>query len=933
MDTDDESSIDQSKNLTDFDFKEFLLGYEPKTFLIGAGCSIDPPASLAAGREMMVALIKHICLEDEIEKILKLDDLRFEGVVEIVRDFIDPELSLIDYYEESTNPNYQHFFLADRIKQGHFVLTTNFDFLIEEALIQLQVANQDILPVITKEDFIENSDPESLCMLGKCPIYKIHGSTKNYITGKNTRNSLITTLQAFGRYKEGMNVFQVEPYKKELFENVSKNRSLIIMGYSGSDDFDIIPTLRTKTILANLKNIFWVRHIENDDSEAKVYEIKPALDDRVFTLKGDKVSFFLYNVKFRQHSLNVYKVDVNVSLFASNLINKPKKPIQSTARYNPAEWLKNHLPTPTKLDKALISINIYMGFGNYLDARRCAEGILPHAEETKDQQKIFELKNGLGLIHRKLGNYEIAIEYYSEALKIANDLDNIFDQLTIKINISSVLYSQGYLDVALNENQELLKFSKRLYEEIQDETLLEIIGQAENNIGNILMIRGNYDDALERYQEALSAKEQLVDLVGKATCLNLIGEIYFLQDEYDKAFEKVKEAYRISYELGYPEGEVRSGYHIGRILNIQDKLEAARSWLVGTLRIAKRIMNENMIGEIMYQIGSVNEKLRNFGEAIDYYKNALESFVKQKNTGGVRDVIKNLGFMFVNLGFYDEMNKLFQSILPTFESLEDGEDKFVFFNLIGQLYYEQYQYTEALDWYKRACAIGNKLGNKLMMAACFGNIGTICNSVERYDKALEQFQEALEIFREINNKPGLMKVQSNMSSTLRKQNKLVKALKLAKEAYKLSKEVNDPSIEFPLLNTIGLIYLDLKDYSNALKYLRKARRLGNSVKNPFKIAILLKNFGLVFTRKGNYRKAVRWYEEALQVLSDKPNSIVKVYILMEYAQVLVYRNQIDEAITALEDALAILQLIGWETSELVSNIKQSIENLRKELEK
>ena len=45
------------------------------------------------------------------------------------------------------------------IQKGHFVMTTNFDFLIEYALLQLGVNKEDILCVITKDDFQRFPDP------------------------------------------------------------------------------------------------------------------------------------------------------------------------------------------------------------------------------------------------------------------------------------------------------------------------------------------------------------------------------------------------------------------------------------------------------------------------------------------------------------------------------------------------------------------------------------------------------------------------------------------------------------------------------------------------------------------------------------------------------------------------------------------------------
>ena len=148
--------------LTNLNIKDLINNEKKLTFLVGAGCSVDAPSCLPAGRPMMEAIINYTCVESEREKILKLKGLRFEQLVEIVRDSLDPELKIIDYYGQCDTPNLQHFFLAGMIKKGQFVMTTNFDFLIEYALLQSGVPKDEIIPIITKQDFETYSNPNEL---------------------------------------------------------------------------------------------------------------------------------------------------------------------------------------------------------------------------------------------------------------------------------------------------------------------------------------------------------------------------------------------------------------------------------------------------------------------------------------------------------------------------------------------------------------------------------------------------------------------------------------------------------------------------------------------------------------------------------------------------------------------------------------------------
>ncbi|MHA1193022.1 MAG: hypothetical protein ACTSP9_12095 [Promethearchaeota archaeon] len=157
--------------LTNLTIRDLFTPDAKLTFLVGAGCSIDAPSCLPAGPAMMNAIIDYTCAESEIDKIKELKDLRFEQLVEILRDNLDPGLKIIDYYGQCNKPNLQHFFLADMIKKGHFVMTTNFDFLIERALQQSGIPKSAIIPVITKHDFEEFSNPSELFKKGKKAVF------------------------------------------------------------------------------------------------------------------------------------------------------------------------------------------------------------------------------------------------------------------------------------------------------------------------------------------------------------------------------------------------------------------------------------------------------------------------------------------------------------------------------------------------------------------------------------------------------------------------------------------------------------------------------------------------------------------------------------------------------------------------------------------
>ncbi|MFX0073412.1 MAG: SIR2 family protein, partial [Candidatus Hermodarchaeota archaeon] len=175
--------------------EELFVPENKYTFLAGAGVSMDAPTNMPSAREIVRILLEYCAPPEEVKNLLSLEMLRYELVVEKIQDNFDENLKFMDYLEIVNNPNLIHMFLANVITSGNYVVTTNFDYLIENALIQVLPENLrfNVYPIITKEDFLAFQEPEKLLKSGKYPLFKIHGSKRNFVTNVNTQNSLITT--------------------------------------------------------------------------------------------------------------------------------------------------------------------------------------------------------------------------------------------------------------------------------------------------------------------------------------------------------------------------------------------------------------------------------------------------------------------------------------------------------------------------------------------------------------------------------------------------------------------------------------------------------------------------------------------------------------------------------------------------------------------
>jgi len=677
--------------LTNLKIRDLISPDAKLTFLVGAGCSVDPPSSLVAGRKMIEDIVEYTCAESEIQKILDLEELRFEQLVEIVRNWLDTELKIIDYYGQCDKPNLQHFYLAEMIKKGHFVMTTNFDFLIEHALLDSGVSKKDIIPVITKEDFQNYKDPTKLYQKGKKTLYKVHGSTKNIISKEDTRDSLVATIQAFGSNKVGENVFQVEPFKRELFNNISNGRSLVIMGYSGSDDFDIVPTLK---VLKNIQNIIWINYSGNKKvGKEEIHEInantRQALDELDKNLR--KVTQILLEIWQMNNAEHVYRVDVNTTEMAKSLLKSKPKLSSEDFSIKSRDWLENNLDVPSIIIKNFIPYRIYYDFDMYEDAMNCSEKILQIAKKTKDKSWESAALNNIGEIFRSQVNYPEALKRYEEALQICKKLGDLKGQ-SIRINNIGMIYdNQGNYQEALKRYVESLKIAGKLKDTKGGAIRL-------SNIGTIRYKQGNYSLALKRYEDALKIHEHLGNLRGKAIDLNNIGLIYQAQGNYPEALKRFEEALQIAEQLGDLRGKAT---HL------------------------------NNIGLIFAEQG-------NYPEALKRYEEALHIDEKIGDLSGKATRLNNIGLIFAEQGNYPEALKRYEEALQVADQLGSLELKNSCFNNIGCIHQDQGNYPEALKWFEEALQIDGQLGDLSGKATRLNNIGLIFDEQGNFPEALKR---------------------------------------------------------------------------------------------------------------------------------------------------------------------------------------------------
>ncbi len=158
------------------------------------------------------------------------------------------------------------------------------------------------------------------------------------------------------------------------------------------------------------------------------------------------------------------------------------------------------------------------------------------------------------------------------------------------------------------------------------------MAQALHLVGYLFYEFKNYENALKNFTAAAAIYTELGDKAGFARNNNMLGEIFLEQGNIHEAYQKFNESLKIYSEAGMPAWGVPWGYsNIGSVYEVEgDSLRNSRD--------------------------SKNSRVK-YGEAIDYYQQALDKFRIINDPAGIAEQTIFLGKTYFKIGRFAEAKK------------------------------------------------------------------------------------------------------------------------------------------------------------------------------------------------------------------------------------------------------------------------------------
>jgi signal transduction histidine kinase len=265
--------------------------------------------------------------------------------------------------------------------------------------------------------------------------------------------------------------------------------------------------------------------------------------------------------------------------------------------------------------------------GEYNIAKEYYQNALKVAEVMNDFEMVGLAYNGLATVHGALSDFEKAIEYYLKALEIAEKIGKKTSISMSCRNIAVIYMKAQNYDLAL-------KNVEHAYWVAQQSKDSASIAHSLETHGKILNAMGNPSAAIAKHQEALNIMEKVGDKPFTVELLIQIGESYVQLNQLDNAERYFKRSLDYEAFMNYYE-HPNFHYKWGKLCLKTGRTELALAAFNKSLDLAQKGQIKDLIQKDNAALAELYKQIKDFPKAFSCLEKASaysDSLFNEANT-------------------------------------------------------------------------------------------------------------------------------------------------------------------------------------------------------------------------------------------------------------------------------------------------------------
>ena len=411
---------------------------------------------------------------------------------------------------------------------------------------------------------------------------------------------------------------------------------------------------------------------------------------------------------------------------------------------------------------ALDMANCCEAMENYHLAIECYNDCLQVTEELDDDKNIALVLQRMGDIHmNKMHNFADATKLFLDALEVLRTKSNVESSDDDGCSVLGLMFQIGQVYALAEEYENALDFYEEHIKlvESMDPINEDLVSNSLLEMGVILADMGEKSDfelAIEKLKESLDIRrkihgnnsEQLADVLHK------LAAVYEKSEEYGEAVQCLTEALRI-FKMTQQISRTSDTYHsLAKMKTIAAEKSGVDSDRKAAIECYQSAINTRrqdpalddvVLASMLYEYATLLCLDNNYVQAMPLLEEALRI---QKSKKGLRDemvanILLRTAECHVHSYKYDLSLVCLEQVVFVQDSLESCDIDIVLLNhLLGITYLERRDYEKAISTSLAALKLLRlEFDESLECADIYTNLGKAYGMVQEYDKAIESFAE------------------------------------------------------------------------------------------------------------------------------------------------------------------------------------------------
>jgi tetratricopeptide (TPR) repeat protein len=239
--------------------------------------------------------------------------------------------------------------------------------------------------------------------------------------------------------------------------------------------------------------------------------------------------------------------------------------------------------------------------------------------------------------------------------------------------------------------------------------------------------------------------------------LDRVAICYYQTKDYQSARKAYQEILLLSQQLTeVAETQIKSflasAYHnLGAVVQALREYGEAREYYQQALSIFIEFGDRYNQAGTYHQLGNVAQELREYGEAREYYQQALSIKIEFGDRYSQASAYHQLGMVAQELREYGEARESYQQALSIFIEFSDRYSQAITYHQLGNVAYLLREYGEARESYQQAISIYIEFGDRYNQAKTYGQLGLLAEAENNFPEAGQNLLQALEIFAQFQD--------------------------------------------------------------------------------------------------------------------------------------------------------------------------------------